>query len=68
MVRKVRNTIPTSVILSADQKAYLQKVAEREERHYSSLLRWIVTTWIEFHREKERRTHGKESKEGQKGA
>lgn len=67
MARKPRTSTPTSVILSAEQKSYLQGVAKNEERTYSSLLRWIVTSWIDFHRKKERRDHGQEGKEAQKG-
>lgn len=61
-----RNT-PTSVILTEAQKAFIKRVAKKEERTFSHQLRFIVTQWCDFHSKKES-ANGKESKEGQKDA
>lgn len=62
MPAKTRNTVPTSVILTHEQKAFIKDVAEKEERSFSHQLRFIVSQWCDFHSKKRERSHGKESK------
>lgn len=68
MARKPRNTVPTSVILTHEQKALIKGVAEKESRTFSHQLRFILMTWCDQQKERRR---GKESEkageEGQKG-
>lgn len=64
MPKKPRNTTPTSVILTHEQKAFIQKVAEREGRSYSSMVRYIIIQYVDFHSKKEKRS-GKEGEKGQ---
>jgi len=64
MARKPRNTVPTSVILTHEQKAFIKLVAEKEQRSFSHQLRWIIQGWCEFHSKKKERSHGEESQEG----
>lgn len=63
MARKERNTVPTSVILTHEQKAFIKKVAEKESRSFSHQLRFIVVQWCDFHSKKKERSHGEESQE-----
>lgn len=57
MARKERNTVPTSVILTHEQKAFIKKVAEKESRSFSHQLRHIVMSWVDFHSKKQERSH-----------
>jgi hypothetical protein len=59
-----RTTTPTSVILTLDQKAFIKRVAEKEGRSYSSMVRFIILQWIDGHSKREKR-NGKESEKGQ---
>lgn len=68
MARKQRNTVPTSVILTHEQKAFIKGVAEKEERSFSHQLRFIVSSWVSFHSKKKERSHGKEGQETEKVA
>lgn len=60
MPRKLaRNTVPTSVILTHEQKDFIKKIAEKEERSFSHQIRHIISGWVDFHsRKKEFRDDG----------
>lgn len=66
MPRKQRNTVPTSVILTHEQKAFIKDVAEKEERSFSHQLRFIISAWVSFHNKKRGIRRGKESQEIEK--
>lgn len=63
MPSKPRNTVPTSVIITHAQRAFIKDAAEKEGRTYSGMVRWIVTSWCDFHSRKKEKPHGKESQE-----
>lgn len=69
MPRAARETVPTSVILTKDQKAFIKKVAEKESRTFSHQLRYVIESWVSKHRKDNR--SGKEvekvTEEGPKG-
>ena len=62
MARQKRNTVPTSVILTHEQKTFIKKFGEKEGRSYSSMLRFIVIQWVNYQLNKEN-AHGEEAKE-----
>jgi hypothetical protein len=66
MARAARETLPTSVILTKDQKAFIKKVAEQESRTFSHQVRFIITGWVESNKRKGKLS-GKESEKGQEG-
>lgn len=69
MPRAARETVPTSVILTKDQKAFIKKVAEKESRTFSHQLRYVIESWVSKHKKDNR--SGKEVEkvieEGPKG-
>lgn len=65
MAKKPRNTVPTSVILTHEQKAFIKQHAEKEARSYSGMVRYIIVSWVDFHSKKKARAHGKESEKGE---
>lgn len=64
MPRAIRETVPTSVILTKDQKAFIKRVAEKESRTFSHQLRFVIESWVNKHRKENR--SGKEAKEVEK--
>lgn len=64
MARAARETTPTSVILTKDQKAFIKQVAARESRTFSHQVRHIVVGWIEATKRKGK-TSGEEGKKGE---
>jgi hypothetical protein len=52
MARQKPNTVPTSVILTHDQKAFIKKVAEQENRTFSHQVRAIISDWVTVRSEK----------------
>jgi len=68
MPRAARETLPTSVILTKDQKAFITKVAEKENRTFSHQIRHILSEWVNAHIRKKEHRSGEEGKEvGQEG-
>lgn len=63
MPKQPRNTIPTSVILTNAQKAFLQAFAAKEDRTFSSLLRHIISSWCAFQMNKKDSTKTESSGE-----
>lgn len=63
MPRKPRTSVPTSVILSAEDKALIRNVAARESRTFSHQVRYVIGQWCDQQRKKET----KRGKEGEKG-
>lgn len=68
MPRAPRDQVPTSVILTRDQKAFIKKVAEKESRSFSHQVRFIITGWVQYHSKKKEFRGGKEvEKAGEEG-
>lgn len=65
MPKKPRNTVPTSVIITNVQRAFIKDVAEKEGRTYSGMVRWIIQSWCDFHSKKKERPNGKESQKAE---
>lgn len=63
MAKKPRDTVPTSVILPREAKAFIKKVADKESRTFSHQVRFVILAWVDFHSKKEKRS-GKESEKG----
>lgn len=63
MARKPRTTVPTSVILSTEDKALIRTVAARESRTFSHQVRYVIGQWCDQQRKKETK-RGKESEKG----